>query len=206
MFPNYCQISSKVNVDMKKILIRIYQYFIDRVLKKRVTLIGSVHHFCKHSRILLIDGAKAEQIVLHDHVDMYGVIKVSHKGRVTMGDYSKIGVGSTIMAVNNIFIGNYTAIGDKTVIVDNNNHPIDPEFRRKMRETPHGSDMRQWKHSASSPITIGENVWIGSNVRICKGVYIGNNAIIAACSVVTKDVPANSIAAGNPAKIVKTDI
>ena len=49
-------------------------------------------------------------------------------------------------------------------------------------------------------------MWIGSNVRICKGVTIGQGAVIAACSVVTKDVPANSIAAGNPAKIVKTDI
>ena len=191
---------------MKKILMRIYQYFIYRTLKNRVTLVGSVHRFNRHSRIGLVDGAKAEQIVLHDHVDMYGNILVSHKGHVTMGNYCKIGVGSAIMAVNNIFIGNYTAIADKTVIVDNNNHPIDPEFRRKMRETPHGSDMRQWKHSASSPIIIGENVWIGSNVRICKGVHIGDNAIIAACSVVTKDVPANSIAAGNPAKIVKTDI
>ena len=66
--------------------------------------------------------------------------------------------------------------------------------------------MRKWKHSVSSPIIIGENVWIGSNVRICKGVTIGDNSVIAACSVVTKDVPANAIAAGNPAKIVKTDI
>ena len=66
--------------------------------------------------------------------------------------------------------------------------------------------MRSWKYSASKPIRIGENVWIGENVRICKGVTIGNNAVIAACSVVTKDVPANAIAAGNPAKIVKTDI
>lgn len=192
--------------DMKKILMRVYQYFIYRTLKNRVTLVGTVHRFNRHSRIGLIDGAKAEQIILHDHVDMYGSIVVSYKGCVTMGNYCKIGVGSAIMAVNNISIGNYTAIADKTVIVDNNNHPIDPEFRRKMRETPHDSDMRQWKHSASSPIIIGENVWIGSNVRICKGVHIGDNAIIAACSVVTKDVPANSIAAGNPAKIVKVNI
>lgn len=191
---------------MKKMLMRVYQYFVYRTLKNRVTLVGGVHRFNKHSRIRLVDGAKAEQIILYDHVDMYGDIVVSYKGRVTMGNYCKIGVGSAIMAVNNIFIGNYTAIADKTVIVDNNNHPIDPEFRRKMRETPHGSDMRQWKHSVSSPIIIGENVWIGSNVRICKGVHIGDNAIIAACSVVTKDVPANSIAAGNPAKIVKTNI
>ena len=60
--------------------------------------------------------------------------------------------------------------------------------------------------SDNSPIIIGNNVWIGTEARICKGVTIGDNAIIAANAVVTKDVPANAIAAGNPAKIVKTDI
>lgn len=49
-------------------------------------------------------------------------------------------------------------------------------------------------------------MWIGENARICKGVTIGDNAVIAACSVVTKNVPANAIAAGNPAKIVKENI
>ena len=66
--------------------------------------------------------------------------------------------------------------------------------------------MRMWKHSANAPIIIGENCWIGTNVRICKGVTIGDNSVIAACSVVTKDVPANCIVAGNPAKIVKSNI
>lgn len=61
-------------------------------------------------------------------------------------------------------------------------------------------------HSANAPIAIGRNCWIGQNARIQKGVTIGDNSIIAANSVVTKDVPANAIAAGNPAKIVKTDI
>ncbi|MBR4155847.1 MAG: hypothetical protein IKU01_03975 [Bacteroidales bacterium] len=75
-----------------------------------------------------------------------------------------------------------------------------------MRQTPGGSYERKWIHSDNKPIVLGENVWVGENVRICKGVTIGDNAVIAACSVVTKDVPANSIAAGNPAKIVKTDI
>lgn len=75
-----------------------------------------------------------------------------------------------------------------------------------MFQTPHGSEERCWIYSDSKPIIIGENVWIGENVRICKGVSIGNNAVIGACSVVTKDVPENAIAAGNPAKIVKTDI
>lgn len=54
-----------------------------------------------------------------------------------------------------------------------------------------------------APVTIGDNVWIGDQAIICKGVAIGNNAIVGAGAVVTRDVPANTIAAGNPARIVK---
>lgn len=60
--------------------------------------------------------------------------------------------------------------------------------------------------NASAPIYIGNNVWIGVNATILKGVTIGDGAIIASGAVVTKDVPANSIVAGNPAKIIKENI
>ena len=123
-----------------------------------------------------------------------------------MHPYSKIGPTTKILCVNKVIIGAYTAVADNTTICDNNNHPVSPSFRKQMRLTPIGDDMRRWKHSANAPIIIGENCWIGTNVRICKGVTIGDNSIVAACSVVTKDVPANCIVAGNPARIVKTDI
>lgn len=111
-----------------------------------------------------------------------------------------------ILCVNKVIIGKYKAIADATIICDNNNYPIDPEYRKAHRQTPHGSEMRKWKYSDNKPIIIGENVWIGSQVRINKGVTIGDNSIIAANSVVTKDVPANCIAAGNHANIVKENI
>lgn len=193
-------------MEMFKIIRSIYLCYISHKLKSRVKLEGSEHKFNSYSRIVYDDGAKKGQVILKNHVDMYGSIVVSDKGQVVMEEYTKIGTGSKLLAVNKIVIGKYTAIAENTSIVDNNNHPINPEYRKKMRLMPHGSDMRKWKHSVSAPIIIGENVWIGSNVRICKGVTIGDNAVIAACSVVTKDVPANAIAAGNPAKIVKIDI
>jgi acetyltransferase-like isoleucine patch superfamily enzyme len=55
----------------------------------------------------------------------------------------------------------------------------------------------------SSPTKIGDRVWIGANVTILKGVTIGNDAVVGAGSVVTKDIPAKAIAVGNPAKVIK---
>lgn len=54
------------------------------------------------------------------------------------------------------------------------------------------------------PITVGNNVWIGGNVCVLPGVTIGDNCVIGAGSVVVKDIPANSVAAGNPCKVIKT--
>lgn len=179
---------------------------ITRSIKKKVTLVGDHQAFFRSSRVYLFAGSTKEDIILHDHCDMFGQIHSYAGGKVIMHEWSKIGPSSKIIAVNRIEIGKDTAIATGVSIIDNNTHPINPEDRRYMRHTPHGSRERQNQHSANAPIIIGENVWIGSNARIQKGVTIGDNAIIAANSVVTHDVPANSIAAGNPAKIVKTDI
>jgi acetyltransferase-like isoleucine patch superfamily enzyme len=175
-------------------------------IKKKVTLIGDNQSFRLSSRVELVCGSVKEDVVLHEHVDMFGRIYSYSGGKVIMHEWSKIGRGSTITAVNRVEIGKDTAIATGVTIIDNNTHPLNPEDRRYMRHTPHGSKERQNQHSANAPIIIGENVWIGSNARIQKGVTIGDNSIIAANSVVTHDVPANAIAAGNPAKIVKTDI
>ena len=191
-------------------LIRIYDLLrtirAKRNIRKNATLIGSGHVIGPNSKVILLEGATKDQVVLEPGVWMEGSIAVMCGGTVVMKENSRLGATSKIMCVDAVEVGAYTTITDNATICDNNNHPISPEFRRKMRTTPIGHDLRSWKHSAHAPICIGENTWIGANTRICKGVTIGDNSIVAACSVVTKNVPANCIAAGNPAKIVKTDI
>lgn len=181
-------------------------FVIEREIRKNVIFTGDGQRFGISSRVKLNEGAKPSNIELQDHVEMYGTLTALHKGRIIMHPWSKIGAGSSIISVNCVEIGRDTAIADGVTIVDNNFHPTNPDDRRYMRHTPHDSIERQAHNSANAPIVIGENVLVGSNARICKGVTIGDNAIIAACAVVTKDVPANAIAAGNPAKIVKEGI
>lgn len=92
--------------------------------------------------------------------------------------------GTTIAAYKKIEIGNNVLCGANTIIND-----FDWHVERY--------------HSLPKDVVIGNNVWLGVNVVVMKGVTIGDNAIIGANSVVTKDIPANTIAVGNPCKVVK---
>lgn len=86
-----------------------------------------------------------------------------------------------------IVIGDYTQIGHN-VILATLNHDLTPEHRGT---------------TIPALIVIGENVWIGAHATVIPGVTIGNNAVIAAGAVVTKDVPENTVVGGNPARIIK---
>lgn len=184
----------------------IKMVFVRKDIAKNCTLQGSSHSFRLDSRVRLKYGSTPDDVVLQDHSEMFGVINSYNHGKVIMKSWSKLGPDSEISCANHIEIGRDTAISYGVTIVDHNYHPTNPSDRRYMRHTPHRSEERSPKYAASAPIIIGENVLLGSWSRICKGVTIGDNAIIAANSVVTKDVPANAIAAGNPAKIVKEHI
>ena len=194
-------------MNFKKIIHKLRKNRITKEIIGKVTLVGNIPEITEGTTINLQKGSSKNDIIIHNNVMLLDCTIISTcSGKVKIGNYVKIGQNSKLYAVERIEIGDYTAIATDVTIVDNNNHPVNPEFRQYMRTTSHNSDARAWKHSDHKPVIIGNNCWIGANVRIQKGVTIGDNSIIAACSVVTKDVPANCIAAGNPAKIVKTDI
>lgn len=184
----------------------IIMVYVRKDIAKHSTLVGTSHGIRVNSRVRLLHGSTPEDVVLQDHSEMFGTISSYNHGKVIMFPWSKLGHNSEISCANHIEIGKDTAIANGVTIVDHNYHPTNPSDRRYMRHTPHFSEERSPKYAASAPIIIGENVLLGSGSRICKGVTIGDNAIIAANSVVTKNVPANAIAAGNPAKIVKEHI
>lgn len=95
----------------------------------------------------------------------------------------------TIIDVCNVSIGDNVLLGPN-VILSTAAHPIDPIERRK---TEYGA-----------PISIGNDVWIGGNVTILPGVKIGHNCVVGAGSVVTKNVPNNSVAVGSPCRVTRS--
>jgi acetyltransferase-like isoleucine patch superfamily enzyme len=102
--------------------------------------------------------------------------------------------GASICAAVSVKIGQKVLIGANVTIADTDFHAINPAGRRHNKNHD---------EIASRPVLIGDNVFIGAGSYILKGVTIGENSIIGANSVVAKSIPANVIAAGNPAKIVK---
>lgn len=120
------------------------------------------------------------------------VIRTKGKGMIQIGNNT--GITSTlIFSESKITIGDNVKIGGGSRIFDTNFHSTDPLIRASKEDG---------KHVKSSPITIGNNVFIGTGCIITKGVDIGENSIIAAGSVVIKPIPKNQIWGGNPAKFI----
>ena len=93
-----------------------------------------------------------------------------------------------------INFGNNVMIGGNTVIYDTNFHSLDPSLRNTNNDKV---------YAKKAAVNIKDNVFIGAHTTILKGVTIGENSVIGACSVVSKDIPPNEIWAGNPAKFIK---
>ena len=97
--------------------------------------------------------------------------------------------GLTMVDDTHIYVGDYTMFGPN-VIVATAGHPILPELREKA-------------YQYNMPVHIGRNCWIGAGALILPGVTIGDNTVIGAGSVVTKDIPSNVVAVGNPCKVIR---
>lgn len=122
-------------------------------------------------------------------------------GCIEIGDYSFISFAS-LAATEKIIIGKYVYIAGGVTIVDSDFHPIDPALRLidTIAISPIGDKSRRPKFD-SAPVFIEDDVWIGFNATILKGVTIGKGSIIQPGAVVSKDIPAGSIVSGNPAEI-----
>lgn len=112
------------------------------------------------------------------------IITTEKDAKLVIGD--NVGMsGASIWCFKKITIGDNVRVGANVTIIDGDAHQDDP------------------RSGKNKPVVIEDNVWIGANVTVLKGVTIGKNSLVGAGSVVTKDIPANVVAAGNPCIVVK---
>lgn len=114
---------------------------------------------------------------------------------LSVGDGTFIGHDCSFNVADSITIGRHCLLAGGVSIRDLDGHPTDAALRREHRPTP---------CEGIRPVVIGDDVWIGANATILKGVNVGDRAIIGAGAVVTSDVPCDTVVAGNPARIVRT--
>ena len=194
-------------------LCKLYKYYLrkrrTRLLKGKVDI---------HPSAILLDSAyfdyrteEESKRIFIDEESMIGCnfIFESDSGVIKIGKRTFINAGTNIISINEIEIGDDVTIGWN--IYDHDSHSLDYRFRKddieRQREDFYANRnfifSKDWSTVKSALVKICNKVWIGFNAIILKGVTIGEGAIVAAGAVVTKDVPAWTVVAGNPATIVK---
>jgi maltose O-acetyltransferase len=122
-------------------------------------------------------------------VEIRPPLYVDYGSYITIGSGTFINFNFTALDVAPITIGSDVMMGPNVQLLTPT-HPVDPTLRKA-------------KWEAAQPITIGDNVWLGGGVTVLPGVTIGENTVVGAGAVVTRDLPANVVAVGNPARIVR---
>ena len=150
--------------------------------------------------IPLVNGSHLK-IILGDNVNIgrstIGASKVFDNPVLEIGNNTSLHYGCVISVAKEVIIGDDCMISINCLIMDSDDHPLSP--RKRLEKLPVDK-------GGVKPVKIGNNVWIGAYSTILKGVTIGNNSIIAVHSVVTTDVPENTIFGGVPAKLIMDNI
>jgi acetyltransferase-like isoleucine patch superfamily enzyme len=165
--------------------------------------------YCESAQCFLhFKGKRQSAVEIGNHVSVYAACQfaVSGDAHVKIGDFTLL-VGALITCDTSVEIGSHCLISWGVGIADSDFHPVSAAQRRIDAEAlaPYYENKPQRPLEAvrSRPVKIGNNVWIGMNAIILKGVTIGDDSIVAAGAVVTKDVPPGTIVAGNPARYAK---
>jgi acetyltransferase-like isoleucine patch superfamily enzyme len=164
--------------------------------------------YCETAQIFRhLRNKKPDAVMIGKHVSCYAgcSFALGENGRCTIGDFTLLN-GALIMAEEKIDIGSHCLVSWNVGIADSDFHPLEPAQRMIDAQAlaPFFNDRPSRPRLETAPVKISDNGWIGMNAVILKGVTIGENSVVAAGSVVTKDVPANTVVAGNPAVAVKT--
>jgi len=179
-------------------------HFIIQRLMGRATCQLEKGAFLSHTARIRNALGDSGRIVIGPNSHVRGELMIlAHGGRILIGEWCYVGVGTRIWSGASIDIGNRVLISHSVNIFDNLTHPIRASDRHaQTRHISRRGHPRQI-FLDDKPIKIGDDAWIGACAIIMRGVTVGQGGIVAAGAVVTKDVPAYSIVAGNPAVVVR---
>jgi len=121
--------------------------------------------------------------------------RAEERPRLIIGDKTFLASGVSFSVASRVVVGSHCLLAASVSVRDNDGHPVDPQTRKE------GAAIAP---QDAKPVAIGDNVWVGNGSQILKGVTLGDNAVVGARSMVLKDVPPNSVAAGSPAKVIRT--
>ncbi len=179
---------------LKKAYLRFRRWYTDYFLRPQCTFMGPYDNVMKPWYVH-ISGPNIEigecftaigEPMHRVEVGVWG--RKAGEGAITIGRGVLLSPGTRLSASDQITIGDGVMMANGTYITDSDWHTVYDRTQRDERATP---------------VIIKDNVWLGDHATVLKGVTVGENSVIAARSVVTRDVPANVIAAGNPARVVR---
>jgi acetyltransferase-like isoleucine patch superfamily enzyme len=178
-----------------------FERYSEQLLLKRGTIAGDTR-FYPGSEIHNLSN-DVSKIVIGHNCHISGLLLIySYGGYIEMGDNCSLSPNSRIVSAKSIRIGNRVLIAHNVNIIDNISHPIDARLRHEDFLNSYSSGMREYDIKKEE-IVIEDDVWIGLNSVILRGVKIGRGAIIGAGSIVTKDVRPWTVNAGNPLKCIR---
>ena len=179
---------------LKRIYYKIQDKYVEHFLRPQFASLGDGYHFIRPWQVEIFGApvslGKFAHIICAPDSKIKLVVWSEAEGRgyISIGDYCLISPGVRIASAAGITIGDNCMIANGVYITDADWHDIYDRLKTV---------------GDAAKIELAENVWVGDSAIICKGVTIGENSIIGAGSVVAKSIPANCIAVGNPAKVVK---
>jgi acetyltransferase-like isoleucine patch superfamily enzyme len=178
-------------------------YWARRLAGRATCVLATNASLLPTARILNASG-DSERIRIGSHSLVEGELFVfGHGGEISIGRSCFIGPGARIWSAARISIGDRVLISHNVNIFDSLTHPLSPRLRHLQFNEIASSGHPKSIDLDEKPVMIGDDAWIGAGATILRGVSIGACAIVGASSVVTRDVPAATIVAGNPAAQIR---
>ncbi|CEF48519.1 unnamed protein product [uncultured bacterium] len=158
-----------------------------------------------HSTAVVHNAGAASKIHVGSFSHVSGILQVfADCGTIRIGDYSFLGDNSRIICAADVTIGDRVQIAHNCSIMDTDVHSLNPQLRHQEFVGNVTVGQRDVTNIPKQPVLIEDDVWIAGHCVILKGVRIGRGSVIGAGSVVTGDIPANVLAYGNPARVVRS--